>query len=132
MQQQLSSLEGKMDRLLSRQSQNTPSGERPQQGAPPYRHHNFHSFQSRRHGDFKERRMFQAVCAECGAACEIPFRPTGERPVYCKECFSQRKQGGPQPVKVPAIEKESIPKPDIDHKPGKKKHGVGKKKKGKK
>lgn len=37
------------------------------------------------------RPMYQAVCADCRKACEIPFRPTGERPVYCKDCFSQRK-----------------------------------------
>ena len=32
--------------------------------------------------------MHQATCSECGNKCEVPFRPTGEKPVYCKECFS--------------------------------------------
>lgn len=36
--------------------------------------------------------MFQAVCSECGASCELPFRPTGDRPVFCSNCFE--KQGG--------------------------------------
>ncbi len=31
--------------------------------------------------------MHKATCAECGNTCEVPFRPNGERPVYCKECF---------------------------------------------
>lgn len=31
-------------------------------------------------------------CDECGQQCEVPFRPTGARPVLCKDCF--RKQGG--------------------------------------
>ncbi|MDD5681408.1 MAG: hypothetical protein PHI59_09245, partial [Candidatus Omnitrophica bacterium] len=25
--------------------------------------------------------------------CEVPFKPSGDRPVYCKECFSKRKAG---------------------------------------
>ncbi|MDP3726306.1 MAG: hypothetical protein Q8R36_03865 [bacterium] len=39
--------------------------------------------------------MFSAVCSECARACEIPFRPTGERPVFCKDCFD-KKRGSPQ------------------------------------
>jgi CxxC-x17-CxxC domain-containing protein len=35
--------------------------------------------------------MHKAVCADCQKDCEIPFKPTGDRPVYCKECFSKRK-----------------------------------------
>ena len=35
------------------------------------------------------REMHPAVCAECGKDTEVPFRPTGERPVYCNDCFRQ-------------------------------------------
>ena len=35
--------------------------------------------------------MFKAMCAECQKDCEVPFKPSGDRPVYCKECFSKRK-----------------------------------------
>ena len=38
--------------------------------------------------------LHKAVCADCKQDCEIPFKPTGERPVYCKSCFSKRKAGG--------------------------------------
>ncbi len=31
--------------------------------------------------------MFSATCAQCGKSCEVPFRPTGERPVLCRDCF---------------------------------------------
>ncbi len=31
--------------------------------------------------------MHKAVCAECSKTCEVPFRPNGEKPVYCNECF---------------------------------------------
>jgi CxxC-x17-CxxC domain-containing protein len=36
------------------------------------------------------REMFDAVCAQCGAATRVPFRPAPGRPVYCRECFSNR------------------------------------------
>jgi CxxC-x17-CxxC domain-containing protein len=36
--------------------------------------------------------MFSATCANCGKACEVPFRPSGDRPIYCKDCF--QKDGG--------------------------------------
>lgn len=43
-----------------------------------------------RHG-FREKPMFEATCAECGERCEVPFKPTGEKPIYCKECFGASK-----------------------------------------
>lgn len=61
-----------------------------------------------REGDFKRRdfggkkrfgdrdrerpQMHEATCSACGKRCEVPFKPTGDKPVYCSECFS--KQGG--------------------------------------
>ena len=37
------------------------------------------------------REMFDAVCAECGAPCKVPFQPRSDRPVYCSDCFSHRR-----------------------------------------
>lgn len=34
------------------------------------------------------REMFDAVCAQCGESTTVPFRPSGDRPVYCRSCFS--------------------------------------------
>ena len=34
--------------------------------------------------------MHSAKCSECGNTCEVPFRPTGEKPVYCSDCFRRR------------------------------------------
>ena len=42
------------------------------------------------------REMFKATCAECKKECEVPFKPREGRPVYCKECFSKRKDAGRQ------------------------------------
>ena len=36
------------------------------------------------------REMHPAVCAECGKDTMVPFRPRGDRPVYCSDCFSKR------------------------------------------
>jgi CxxC-x17-CxxC domain-containing protein len=33
------------------------------------------------------REMHDAVCARCGKDTQVPFRPTGARPVYCSDCF---------------------------------------------
>jgi CxxC-x17-CxxC domain-containing protein len=30
---------------------------------------------------------FDAVCSNCGKKCQVPFRPDGTKPVYCKDCF---------------------------------------------
>ena len=43
-------------------------------------------------GDREDRQMFSAICDKCGAECQLPFRPTGEKPVYCSNCFE--KTGG--------------------------------------
>ena len=33
---------------------------------------------------------FKATCADCGAGCQLPFKPSGERPVYCSDCFKNK------------------------------------------
>jgi CxxC-x17-CxxC domain-containing protein len=38
------------------------------------------------HGD-GPRQMFPAVCDKCGQSCEVPFKPSGDRPVLCNNCF---------------------------------------------
>ncbi len=38
------------------------------------------------------RQMYDAVCASCGSACQVPFQPRQDRPVYCSDCFSKHKQ----------------------------------------
>lgn len=38
--------------------------------------------------------MFDAVCAQCGRETQVPFQPSGGRPVLCRDCFSAAKSGG--------------------------------------
>jgi CxxC-x17-CxxC domain-containing protein len=32
----------------------------------------------------------EATCAKCGKTCEVPFRPSGNKPVYCRDCFNMK------------------------------------------
>lgn len=76
-QQQLDSLERKIDTLIGRPSDR------------PFER------KQKQDRDYGERAMYKAICADCGKECEVPFRPNQDRPVYCKECFSRRKTGSP-------------------------------------
>ncbi|MEE9322998.1 MAG: CxxC-x17-CxxC domain-containing protein [Candidatus Aenigmarchaeota archaeon] len=42
--------------------------------------------------DFGPREMHKAVCADCGQECEVPFKPTEGRPVFCRECFAKKRR----------------------------------------
>jgi CxxC-x17-CxxC domain-containing protein len=40
-----------------------------------------------------DREMFSTVCDSCKNNCEVPFKPSGDKPVYCSDCFSKNKPG---------------------------------------
>ncbi len=44
-------------------------------------------------GGYEEKRLFKATCDKCHNECEVPFRPTGEKPVYCRDCFKKSDTG---------------------------------------
>lgn len=50
-----------------------------------------------RKADRNNREMHDAVCAQCGAQCQVPFKPRpveeGGKPVLCKDCFMASRQG---------------------------------------
>jgi len=37
------------------------------------------------------REEHEATCAECGKKCTVPFKPSGDKPVYCRDCFQKKK-----------------------------------------
>jgi CxxC-x17-CxxC domain-containing protein len=39
------------------------------------------------------RQMYPAVCDNCGKQTEVPFQPTTGKPVYCSDCFRERRAG---------------------------------------
>lgn len=38
------------------------------------------------------REMFSATCASCGREAQVPFRPSGDKPVYCSDCFQSHRR----------------------------------------
>jgi len=36
----------------------------------------------------------KTTCSQCGKETTVPFRPTQGRPVFCRECFQQRRALG--------------------------------------
>ena len=41
--------------------------------------------------NFGPREMHKAVCSECKKECEVPFKPTEGKPVYCRDCYAKKK-----------------------------------------
>ena len=39
-----------------------------------------------------DRQMFDATCSDCGQETQVPFEPSGDRPVYCRDCFQKQRQ----------------------------------------
>lgn len=40
--------------------------------------------------DRHDRKMHKAVCDSCGRECEVPFLPSGDKPVFCDNCFRNK------------------------------------------
>ena len=38
-----------------------------------------------------QKRMYDVKCTDCGKAATVPFEPTKGKPVYCRTCFSKRR-----------------------------------------
>lgn len=39
--------------------------------------------------DGGRREMTKVTCSSCGDECQVPFKPTSSKPVYCDSCFSK-------------------------------------------
>ena len=53
--------------------------------------------------DFK---MTKVICSSCGIECEVPFKPTSDKPIYCDDCFA--KKGKTNSNKIPNKDLEII------------------------
>jgi CxxC-x17-CxxC domain-containing protein len=40
------------------------------------------------------RELFEVTCSACGQKTTVPFKPTSDRPVYCRTCFQLRRGVG--------------------------------------
>lgn len=69
------------------------------------------------------REMFKTVCSNCGKDCEVPFKPTSGKPVYCSDCFET--MGGrntdsgrnerPERRDRPSFDRHQTPAPRVDN-----------------
>jgi CxxC-x17-CxxC domain-containing protein len=94
-QQRLTSLENKVDILVGRVLP-ARAGESTSLSAPAQRPAQVNPGNAGRQDNnsrSKNRMMHKAICADCKKECEVPFKPSGDRPVYCRECFARRKTG---------------------------------------
>ena len=41
----------------------------------------------------RDHEMTKVICSECGVECEVPFKPTSNKPVFCSECFEKKEKG---------------------------------------
>ena len=42
--------------------------------------------------DFGPRQMHKATCSDCGQECEVPFKPSEGRQVYCRDCYQKHRR----------------------------------------
>ena len=40
------------------------------------------------YGD-KRQEKFDVVCDKCGEDCQVPFRPTSSKPIFCDKCYAK-------------------------------------------
>jgi len=40
--------------------------------------------------DRRDVKMTKVTCSSCGEECEVPFKPTSTKPVYCDNCFAKK------------------------------------------
>jgi len=53
------------------------------------KHPGKHKHEKRNNGADNE--QFSALCSECSKSCQVPFRPSSDKPVYCSACFGMKK-----------------------------------------
>jgi CxxC-x17-CxxC domain-containing protein len=69
-------------------------------------------------GGFDKPQMHDAICSQCGKPCQVPFRPTGGREIFCSNCFKDKKHDGPmRPAGNNFGGRPSFDRPSFDKKP---------------
>ena len=47
-------------------------------------------------GGYREReprQMYTVTCSSCGQEAQVPFQPSGDKPVYCSSCYQSQGAG---------------------------------------
>ncbi len=92
MQQHLVFLEKKIDTLIERSSEKPFERKYFSKSSRPFeRSHRYGK--GKQKNSFRERNFTKVICADCKKECQVPFKPTGDRPVYCRECLPKHQDG---------------------------------------
>ncbi len=105
--ERLIGLEKKIDRVISQTSGSSANGHQPK----PMQNSEI------KQASRRDRVLYEAICADCHKVCEVPFRPSEDRPVYCKECFAKRKSGGVSGKSFPILTPVAMPQRSISKPP---------------
>jgi len=92
-------------------------------GKKSFKDQNHHTSSDRRTSRESEHKTekFSTTCSECNKACDVPFKPSNDKPVYCSACFGMKKSGNELRGGVKSTERTerrpygaatSTPKPD--------------------
>lgn len=68
-------------------------------------------------GSREQVQLYKATCDECHKTCEVPFRPSQDKPVFCNDCFGSKRDSGRESFDRP---RRSFDKPNVysDNKSG--------------
>lgn len=58
--------------------------------------------------------MHSAICDNCGNSCEVPFRPTSGKPVFCSTCFEKKGDSSPRRPEGRNFERSGSDRPMFD------------------
>jgi CxxC-x17-CxxC domain-containing protein len=58
---------------------------------PSFQHKSWGVDRGQAYGGDRDKPLYKAVCSECGKSCEVPFRPSGDKPVFCSDCFNKKR-----------------------------------------
>jgi len=53
-------------------------------------------FSKKRGNDYGKPSMHQTTCDSCGRSCEVPFKPTSGKPIFCSNCFEKNQDDAPK------------------------------------
>lgn len=82
-------------------------------GRPPFKK----SWGGDRGGDRGgDKPMYPATCSKCNKPCEVPFRPMGGKPVFCRDCFNSSRDAGDTRGARPDFAHRA-PRPEFGSKP---------------
>ena len=92
--------EGSRERTSSSRGRGDSRDRRSSRGSGRSDNRSFEEFSKSRGGSgrFDGRRakpeMHEVVCDKCGKDCEVPFKPSSSKPVYCSDCFEKSERSG--------------------------------------